>query len=556
MKTTALALTLAAVAVAQEPLLVIDAPTGAGGFGKRVTALGDVDGDGRPDVAVADVSGAVHVLTGPQLDVSWTFTTRPYVAGLISVDTNGDGVRELVVASQHALANSELYIETYDLATRQLVWQYYDFQFAEEDEVRFAVLGDVTGDGIDDLLVGMPSQTPWHPAWWRSSCKVLSGASGHLERELIHDPSGMGEGVAALGDVDQDGWPDLAIGSRTRSSPQSTDSRGSVFVAKRSLVGLGSILWSVDGSHAEAEFGEDVVAIGDRDGDGVNDLAALESLPLAGSARTLRVHTMSGATGAFLGHRDFPGEAFPGTQHEPELEPAGDIDHDGVRDFVLVVSRSGVHGGAEVRLLSGATLATLHTWSVALNNGLSTSGPLSATELGDFDLDGSPELIVGRSDVGTGGRVFVLPTRRSVGVDTCAAAVVNSTGRIADLRLVGSLEVALNALQLVGNDLPAAVWVLPVVGDVDVSVPMAGGSTGTLCVGGDVRRLGNALTRADAGGASFVPLDLAAWHPAPGAGGPTPVLPGETWHFQLWFRDAGTAGATSNFSDAVRATFE
>jgi hypothetical protein len=312
----------------------------------------------------------------------------------------------------------------------------------------------------------------------------------------------------------------------------------------------------VDGSHAEAEFGEDVVAIGDRDGDGVNDLAALESLPPVGGARTLRVQTLSSSTGALLGHRDFPGEAFPGAQFEAELEPTRDVDNDGVRDFVLAVPRSGVHGGTEVRILSGATLATLHAWSVTLSDGLPMPGLTSAAELGDYDLDGSAELIVGWPDGGQGGRAFVLSTRASVGVDTCAAAVVNSTGRVADLRLAGSLAVAANSLQLVGNDLPASVWVLPIVGDVGASVPMAGGSTGTLCVGGNVRRLGDSVARADAGGAFFRPLDLQTWNPAPGGSAPTPALPGETWHFQLWFRDFGAGSATSNFSDAVRATFE
>jgi hypothetical protein len=69
---------------------------------------------------------------------------------------------------------------------------------------------------------------------------------------------------------------------------------------------------------------------------------------------------------------------------------------------------------------------------------------------------------------------------------------VNSTGRVADLRLAGSLAVAANSLVLVGNDLPASAWVLPIVGDVGTTVPMAGRRAGTLCVGGHVRQLGSA----------------------------------------------------------------
>ena len=40
---------------------------------------------------------------------------------------------------------------------------------------------------------------------------------------------------------------------------------------------------------------------------------------------------------------------------------------------------------------------------------------------------------------------------------------------------------------------------------------------------------------------------------------PTPVgaqavLPGDTWHFQCWYRDANP-GVTSNFSDGLSITF-
>ena len=34
----------------------------------------------------------------------------------------------------------------------------------------------------------------------------------------------------------------------------------------------------------------------------------------------------------------------------------------------------------------------------------------------------------------------------------------------------------------------------------------------------------------------------------------TSILPGDTWHFQLWFRDANPQ-ITSNTSDAVAVTF-
>ena len=34
------------------------------------------------------------------------------------------------------------------------------------------------------------------------------------------------------------------------------------------------------------------------------------------------------------------------------------------------------------------------------------------------------------------------------------------------------------------------------------------------------------------------------------------VLPGQTWHFQSWFRDSVSGNSTSNTSDAVSVTFQ
>lgn len=66
----------------------------------------------------------------------------------------------------------------------------------------------MTGVGFDDVLVGMPSQDPRHPAWWLSSAKVLDGRTGIRPDELTETTRGRGEGVTGAGDVDLDTWPD------------------------------------------------------------------------------------------------------------------------------------------------------------------------------------------------------------------------------------------------------------------------------------------------------------------------------------------------------------
>ncbi|MEZ6015050.1 MAG: integrin alpha [Planctomycetota bacterium] len=549
---------LCATVAAQEPLEVFEAPVGANGFGFRVAALGDIDQDGLGDVAVGDRSGRVWILTGRPFTVASVISVGPFLAGLGALDTDGDGVREVAIAHQSATASAGINVDTFDARTGALRASFYDFEFGHEPEVRLTTLRDRTGDGIEDLLVGMPSQDFWHPAYWLSSVKVLAGGvNGSVTEEFVDDARGLGEGGTAMGDVDQDGYEDYAVGSRVRYSGLggSSSSAGTVFLVGARTGPLAQRMrWRVDGPTSTSELGEDVVSIGDRNGDGIEDLVATESIMSMSS--TLRLRVMSGADGATLGTRDFPGEAFLGPVNEPELEPCGDLDGDGVREFVMIVRVSGVHGGPEVRVLSGATLRPLHVWSDALQALPGELGLTEAALVEDLDHDGSPELLVGRPDGPNGGRVLVFPTRATVGDATCAAAVANSTGGIATLRLAGHLSVTADELQLIGQSIPASTWVLPVAGTVGVSVPMAGGSTGTLCVGGVVRRLGDIVARADAGGAFYTRVALATWHPGVAGGAPTAATAGETWHFQLWFRDSSLSGATSNFSTAVEATFQ
>ena len=55
-----------------------------------------------------------------------------------------------------------------------------------------------------------------------------------------------------------------------------------------------------------------------------------------------------------------------------------------------------------------------------------------------------------------------------------------------------------------------------------------------------------------AGGAVSIQLDLTN---TPTPGGPVAIQPGETWRFQLWFRDKNP-GKTTNFTDGVSITFQ
>ena len=135
-----------------------------------------------------------------------------------------------------------------------------------------------------------------------------------------------------------------------------------------------------------------------------------------------------------------------------------------------------------------------------------------------------------------------------LGVDYCSSNA-NSTGQAAFLTASGSLGVADNALTLGVVGLPSFQVGYFLMSQTQGSVPGFGGSQGVLCLGGSIVRFDRHLLSTGAGSeVSFSPdlLDL-----------PQDIViqPGETWNFQLWYRDKNPS-TTSNTSNGRSLTFE
>ncbi|MEZ6015025.1 MAG: SUMF1/EgtB/PvdO family nonheme iron enzyme [Planctomycetota bacterium] len=80
-----------------------------------------------------------------------------------------------------------------------------------------------------------------------------------------------------------------------------------------------------------------------------------------------------------------------------------------------------------------------------------------------------------------------------------------------------------------------------------------GGSAGNLCLGNPIGRLvGGVAVNSGATGVVDVTANL---NVLPQPTGAVAVLPGETWNFQCWYRDAVGGSATSNFSDGLAVLF-
>ncbi len=277
--------------------------TAGDGAGYAVASAGDVNADGFDDVLVGAWqndgggldAGAAYLILGPDIgsfdlgasDLVMEGASAGDQAGLAVApagDIDGDGQADILVGAWGADAggaySGSVFLVngprtgTVDLsaADGELVGE-ASGDFAGQ---ALAGAGDVNADGYDDVLVGAPGTDSgtgtaylvFGPFGGRQS---LAGADGVFSGVVEDDAAGAS--VAAAGDVNGDGAPDLLVGA------YGYDYGGSATGAAFVLLGpvSGSVLLSgadsvLVGEHAGDNAGWSVAGAGDMDGDGDDDV--------------------------------------------------------------------------------------------------------------------------------------------------------------------------------------------------------------------------------------------------------------------------------------------
>ncbi|HEX5010849.1 MAG TPA: VCBS repeat-containing protein [Planctomycetota bacterium] len=367
-------------------------------FGRILANAGDLDGDGDDDVVVsANESGiglkAYSSVTGKKLWVDAVFPSA--IAGV--GDVTGDGVPDVVngVASFFLTGAARVL----NGVTGQLV---AGFSAAGgQSFADLAALGDTDGDGVPELLASEGGTPPYSTAPVTALHVALpaGGVLHHFANQ--HGEDGLGAVVDALGDTDGDGAADWLVASAHRVVVFSGADHGALVDVDPDLTGLTSVFASASGG-----------ALGDVDGDGVTDIALGNGLfggvAFSGDGR---VRVLSGASGESLAVRDGPlslAESFGG-----HVAATTDHDGDGIRDLYVSSSTkdfAGFVNAGEVALVSGATLETLLT----LHGLPQTTGDFgqSVDASADVTGDGVPEVAIGSSEEWpgqlNGGALYIL----------------------------------------------------------------------------------------------------------------------------------------------------
>ncbi len=131
----------------------------------------------------------------------------------------------------------------------------------------------------------------------------------------------------------------------------------------------------------------------------------------------------------------------------------------------------------------------------------------------------------------------------------------NSTGAMSLISATGSLFVADNDVTLAATQLPTFAFGLFIVSRTQGFNMNPGGSSGNLCLGGQIGRYvgPGQVQNSGASGEIFLPIDLSAM---PQPNGFEMAVAGDTWNFQCWHRDVGAGTLASNFTNGLEIVFQ
>lgn len=311
---------------------------------------------------------------------------------------------------------------------------------------------DVNGDGIDDLLVGVPDpmlMEEYNPTEGDPGAvfvviggaampSTLADAWSRISPEAYED---TGFDVSCAGDVTGDGHDDIWIGAPAAGGDG--DYHGVVYLVTNAAEGETSITdaaASISGTETDSWAGQRIDAGSDLTGDGAPDVVFSESSYGSSSVALTRLRIFTATTVGTHGAEEASATIEVSTSpYIQAFDSHGDFDGDGIADVAMGTYTSGSTTGS-VYVFSGPLSGSLpYTDADAEFDNAGDESAFTATAFdvaatGDLDGNGLDDLAVGYTQGGAGtgeGEVFVMSGPWS-GVGHLADSVAHFSGEHAD----------------------------------------------------------------------------------------------------------------------------
>jgi hypothetical protein len=446
-----------------QPSLRIDGATASDKAGASVAGAGDVNGDGLGDLLIgaperAFGAGAAYVVFGREtpanVDLGALGSDAFRISGAAADDrsggavagagdVNGDGLADVLIGAELTDNNGRsdsgsAYVVfgqrsavNIDLANLGDGGFRIDGAAAGDDAgASVASAGDMNSDGLADLLVGANGADPNGGA--SGSAYVVFGRRASTNVDLAALGTGgfrmdgvlsgdfAGSAVAAAGDMNADGRPDVLVGAFGADN-NGRSSSGSAYVvfgqqvpANVELSALGRGGFRVDGAAFADSAGISLAPAGDLNADGRPDILIGASRTgnngrlLSGSAYVVfGQQAPTNVDLAVLGGSGFrvDGAAF-GDFAGDSVASGGDVNGDGLLDILVGASgaeNNGRPGSGSIFAILGRSPPTnvdLAAFRAAVRIDGATAedrvGVLAGA--GDVNGDGRPDILVGAAN--------------------------------------------------------------------------------------------------------------------------------------------------------------
>ncbi len=408
-------------------------------FGRSYVIFGKGDWAGTPSLGLQGVDGSNgFILSDKELNGRLAYSVSS--AG----DVNGDGFADLIVGApgkyysyDRGDPTGQAYVvfgkaswegtPELDLATLDGGDGFKLTHPGGYDYAGFSVssAGDINGDGLDDLIVGVPGESGGGASYvvfgkadWAGTPELdlaaLDGSNG-FRLGGIDPGDSSGSSVSTAGDLNGDGLDDLIIGAPNASETY-------VVFGKASWAGTPSLdLETLDGTNGFRITGESfdltgksVHGAGDVNGDGIADIivgapyagGSGESYIIFGKADwtdtpVVDVATLDGSNGFRLT------DAGP-SEFGFSVSSAGDVNGDGFGD--LIIGAAGYDQGSAYVVYGKENWAgtpALELTTLDGTDGFELTGDESAgfsvSSAGDVNNDGFDDLAIGAPLAGEGG---------------------------------------------------------------------------------------------------------------------------------------------------------
>ena len=460
--------------------------------GHSVSNIGDINGDGVDDLAIGapfsdingDNSGAAYVVFGSKdpnyfsnpielsnLDSSQGFTIEGGESGDLAGwavssagDFNGDGIKDLLISATDphedgTPSKGEAYVifgkkggfdsslNLSNLQANQGLKIISDENDLNNLGYSLSDAGDINGDGIDDIILGAPSDNTNDNNSGSSfviygrkadstnpltsniiNVSNLSITDGFTINGQADDQSGFS--VSKAGDINGDGIGDLIIGA-INGNPNNKESAGKSYVVFGNKTGFGKTLdvanlngtngFTINGISALDNSGWSVSGLGDFNDDGIDDIIigakkatdnAGQGYVIYGSKKgfgaTFDLSTFD--TPDYNGDKGFIIDGLENSNLGQSVSGAGDVNGDGADDLIISAPLANSQAG-EAYVIFGTpangtgtgtgtgtvndflTLVSDNVFNIKGNNGKATlevklTGPNSGrNEIGVFTVD-------------------------------------------------------------------------------------------------------------------------------------------------------------------------